>query len=348
MANRKNKVVRYLGLNGPETGNIRYWDGSNWVFLGNGDSGDLLVTHGTVSGPTWEAPGSVAFQGVVSADPNSGTGAATEEGSKSVSMGMGDVHLMMGGSPGSSITYDRQGREHTTWFPFNAGWNCDDNGGFDEIDFLIIINPIANKRIRLRYSQKSGLFPGPAIENIKIISEELDYINWPSSSSSSKPSYTPTGSCTYSSTALHGDGECNITFDSSDNINLTITGTYWDGSQEQSANQVFQDAFSVEVGGVAFKVFEDSRDLGGENPYVFFALNPYVPAGIEWQKIADAGGEFGGLWWDILDSIRTYSDGQERPHPDLQALGYSDAQSTIGCWGLFPYEISSSSSSSSL
>jgi hypothetical protein len=341
---RKNKVVEYQGPTNPQIGNIRYWDGSNWIPLANGNDGDKLITHDVGLSPTWESQNSIYFssEATIAADPT-GTGAGTDSGSVYNAAAMGDVHLLLGGNSTEGVTYDRNGNKYIVGFPQNASWNCDDNIGTEEIDFLIIEDPTINKLVRIRYSQKenSPALPGLTIEKIKVISEEL------TSSSSSATSVT--GACSFTSASLNGNGPCNITFDSSDDVNLTITGTYWDGTQNQNVNTTLDQSFSVSVGGIRFTIHPDSRDLGGASPYVFFSFSPYIPKGLVWHNIAFSGGRFGGLFWEIIDSARLYRDGLEdtNGHPDLLALGYTAEESTIGVWGIYTSEISSSSSSSS-
>jgi len=49
----KSKVVKYWPIQ-PENGNLRYWDGEQWVTLPNGSLNQYLMTHSTTRGPTWE------------------------------------------------------------------------------------------------------------------------------------------------------------------------------------------------------------------------------------------------------------------------------------------------------
>jgi hypothetical protein len=54
---RKNKVVIYEGPNPAQIGEIRYWDGKNWVPFPNDTDGKILHTRGVGISPIWEFAG---------------------------------------------------------------------------------------------------------------------------------------------------------------------------------------------------------------------------------------------------------------------------------------------------
>jgi len=54
MAMVKRSVVEYLGPIPLVAGDIKYWDGSNWISLPPGNDGERLVTHGIGAPPSWE------------------------------------------------------------------------------------------------------------------------------------------------------------------------------------------------------------------------------------------------------------------------------------------------------
>jgi hypothetical protein len=55
MSSNKNKISEYTGPTALELGNIRHWDGNNWIPLANGPTGAVLTTHGVGNAPTWES-----------------------------------------------------------------------------------------------------------------------------------------------------------------------------------------------------------------------------------------------------------------------------------------------------
>ena len=343
----KNKVVKWWPIE-PTDGNIQYWDGQQWVVLSNGILDQVLTTHAISSGPTWEflpgeAPSSssssssgegvgaenISFNATAA---NGGTGGGT--GTNLFSAMTGDAHLTMGGDKDPILTADRSGTpQGLQGFPVNASWNFDDNGGANEIYFLCVESPITNKLSTIQYSQKTGPFPALCIGVITVKSEELN----------ANSSTTPTGACTLISSTLTGNGTFDIVFDSSDDANITITGSYWDGSATQIINTslLAGGTFTIQVNDIECIIAGDSRDS-----FVFLGLTPTIPPGKIWQAIAAAGGKFGGMWWDILNKIRCYSDGLEDTsgHPTLTALygnpppsssSSSKHVSVLGIWGWF-------------
>jgi hypothetical protein len=265
MAVRKNKVVRYFGLESFLRGDVKYWDGEEWVVLHIGNPGEVLTTHGIGNPPTWEpvspdSSSSSSSSGITPTPPSSSSSSTEPSPSSSsssfislifnpqgpqgdgtyVGQVMGDVHYFYGGGTtlGQTETHDRDGVAYDNLeYPFTAGWNWDDNASTDEVVWFAIDDPVQNKRKVITYSQKTVPFiGGMAAETIRYYSKELDYV------SSSSASYTPTGSISYSVDAtggtIIGNGEFDFYFNSyfingsssrSEGY-LRMGGTYWNGS----------------------------------------------------------------------------------------------------------------------
>jgi hypothetical protein len=54
MSEEKLKVAEYNGPETRQTGDVKYWDGENWVILSPGTQTQALTSHEAGSEPTWE------------------------------------------------------------------------------------------------------------------------------------------------------------------------------------------------------------------------------------------------------------------------------------------------------
>jgi len=48
----KTKVVEFQPIT-PNNGDIKYWDGENWIALPNGELGKVLTSNGPNTAPMW-------------------------------------------------------------------------------------------------------------------------------------------------------------------------------------------------------------------------------------------------------------------------------------------------------
>ena len=345
----KNKVVKHHPIQ-PVFGNLQYWDGVQWIVLPNGVTNQVLMTHSNSIGPTWEFlpgeeplnpndAGNISFNATAA---NGGTGGGT--GANLFSAMSGDVHLTMGGDKDPALTVGRDGTGHAdTPFLFNTSWNFDDNGGANEIYFLCVKSPLTNKNSTIQYSQKTGPFPALCISVVTVKSQECAEAS--SSSSSIDPSAS-TGACALlGGSILIGNGVYCLIVDSSNNTTAVVSGWFWDGFNVQIIDITLSSGgkFTVLTNDIQCVISVDSRDS-----FVFCGITPTIPPGKIWHAIANAGGLFGGMWWDILNKCRTFSDGLEDTtgHPDLNALyGNSSSSSSssnsitvLGNWGWYGNE----------
>jgi hypothetical protein len=351
MASSKRRVVRYYGPGDLERGDIKYYDGDNWVTLKIGDPGEILITNGPGFPPSWEpysqSSSSSSSSNIMSSSSSSGLGPIieVEEDSEPVApeiaQGMGDVHLMLGGVEGPIITYERSGSSHANVeYPFTASWNHDDNSSADEIVYIAIENPLKNKLTVITYTQKTGNFPAYGLENFHIYSTELNQ---------SSSSYTPTGSISYSNSGgatvtISGNGECDFRFNSDTNTELTIEGSYWDGSQRQTVTESTLSAgvlATIDLGDIRLELSGDNREL----TYQFWAMKCKLPEGTVWHQVVNNGGRIGGLYFDILNRCRIYRDGNVSldGYPALVSIYGSPSSSSshiavLGNWGWYGNE----------
>lgn len=285
-------------------------------------------------------------------------------------MGVGDVHYMFGGylEDSQTDTKDRDGVTYTDLdFPWTTGFNWDDNSSTGEVVFLTIEDPIRNKLYVMTYTQKTDdSFPAMAVKSFRLIAKEL-------LSSSSSGSYTPTGSTTYSETTtgdglirvdITGDGEYDFVFDtetgsssSTDQVH-SIKGRYWNGSTYVDVSEKY---FGYPEGGnpraliYALPIVATLTGSTSDFGYTFWehVTSPpwsgiFSPGdGYMYHSIRNAGGKFGGMFFDMFRKLSLYRDGNVDydGYPDLLDLGYTAEESRIGVWGWYTDEMSSSSSS---
>lgn len=55
MASERDKIVDFCRENGPQIGDIKYWNGEDWVCLPAGTDGQILVI-GSSGYPEWQDP----------------------------------------------------------------------------------------------------------------------------------------------------------------------------------------------------------------------------------------------------------------------------------------------------
>jgi len=366
----KNKIIKYWPIQ-PSNGALQYWDGEQWVVLPNGLHAQYLMTHGTTKGPTWEY---LIKSSSSSSSSSSFIPPVDEIGFKADSMGpisdtnanmIGDAHYFFGGykSSGQTTTKDRDGNIYTDLrFPYTAAFNWDDNSSTAEIVWFTMEDPIRNKLYVITYTQKTNsLFPAMAIGSIRVISKELHV---------SSSSYSSTGSITYTVSndliKISGNGEFDFKLEtslggsSSANQVHSIKGRYWNGSSyvDVSETVLGPPNGSPPVAVVAFDTGSLLTSIRGESSpdgYHFWQQLIGIPGitdtsqkpGYFWHDIRNAGGRFGGMYFDIFNKLTKYRDKNVDPtgHPNLLALGIPSSIAQIGVYGLYSNEMNSSSSS---
>jgi hypothetical protein len=356
----KNKVIKYWPIS-PENGNLLYWDGEQWVVLPNGNTGDVLTTHSTISGPTWESlPEPIqpsSSSSILGSSSSSSSSSIVPEPPPNIpsvpfeqpiglttqtnTTAREEVHLVLQ-PKGATSTKDREGNEYeNVKNPFAAPWNWDDNNSGNEVIYFAFEDPLTNKHIGVSYAQTRYLTFGYYISEINVVVKEISGENSGYTTLSGGPKqYT-----------IEGDGFINVNCNSLGNVSGSIL-TSNSSSSDISFSLPPPDEFyplipdppnKLTIDIPLFTLEISQIPGGGFNAY---SMN-LVPKSTYLQESIYAGGKIGGLWYLIMEKIRDYGDNggyvSEAGVP-VATLNSSSSNVRIGCWGWYGLESSSSSS----
>jgi len=99
MPSKKNKVVRYIGSASSQRGDIKYWDGDNWISLPIDLPGEVLTTHGPGFLLSWEP---LVCQSSSSSESSSSESSSSGLSSSSEASSSGSQLSSSGSQPSSS------------------------------------------------------------------------------------------------------------------------------------------------------------------------------------------------------------------------------------------------------
>jgi hypothetical protein len=363
----KNKVVRYTGSNPSQRGDIKYWDGNNWVSLQIGLTGDILTAHGIGVPPSWEG------QSILSSSSSSSSSSLVLSSSSSSfvdpepppnlpsvpfdqptgltsqtnSLAREEVHLVMQ-PKGATSTKDRQGNIYeNVEGPFAAPWNWDDNNSGNELLYFGFEDPLTNKYIGVSYTQTQYSTFGYYISEIRVKTYEISGDNTGGSTLSGGPrNYT-----------IESDGVFDITCDSNGDITGSLIGISLTSSSSSSSitsvdftlpppesdPPIVPDPPNKLTIDIPLFTLEISRFPGGG--FNSYSMN-LVPKPTYMQESAYAGGKIGGLWYELMEKIRDYGDNGgyvSQTGVPVTTLNSSSSNVVVGCWGWYGKESSSSS-----
>jgi hypothetical protein len=342
MANNKNKVVEYIGSLDIEIGNIRYWDGNNWVALANGTEGQWLTTHDIGFPPTWENP-PVPPVALPSVEFDQTLGLT----SQSNSLAREEVHLVMQ-PKGATETRDRQGNIYeNVEGPFAAPWNWDDNNSGNELLYFGFEDPLTNKYIGVSYTQTKYSTFGYYISEIRVKTYEISGDNTGSSTLSG-------GSKQYT---IESNGVFDITCDNTGNVSGSLIGISLTSSS--SSSSITSIDFQLPPPDQNFPMIPDPPNKLTIDIPLFTLEVSFIPGGgfscysmnlvpksTYLQESIYAGGKIGGLWYRLMEKIRDYGDNGgfvSQTGVPVPTLNSSSSNVVVGCWGWYGSESSSSS-----
>jgi hypothetical protein len=373
--NRKRRVVRYIESPLATRGDLQYWDGSNWVSLSIGSTGEVLTTHDTGNPPTWEEidlPSSSS-----SSAPSSSSSSISSSSSSSSSIDlppfpfepeaipfevtvsartidesthMNDFYLSLYGDIPDPLMRRDGSICEPNGIPYPNAWMFGDFEVQDEAIWMAIEDDRTKNTIYMSYElYDKEVGSNPELKNIFLsISDPFSLTN--GSINVTLPDVSD------NNLYISGNGPCFFKFYFDRSIEeVSYQGWYWDGSQYISISETqiskFGTIFVNLPNYFSFNIISQytpaSPDYPLHSPVVFYnflnidyATVDFAPAvGTKWMDIRNAGGgRFGGIFYDILKEVGLFRDGRESPHPDLLRLGYTGEDLLVGDYGFYAQE----------
>jgi len=119
MPSKKKQVIWHVGASSAQRGDIRYWDGTNWVPLPIGALGEVLVTHGVGFMPSWEtliiASSSSSSQLLSSSSSSSQLLSSSSSSSQLLSSSSSSSQLLSSSSSSSQLLSSSSSSGFTKW-----------------------------------------------------------------------------------------------------------------------------------------------------------------------------------------------------------------------------------------